>query len=399
MKTGTADLPLHGGQCPAWLFTHMKQLCQAIVEVIIEEFGVAEVLKRLSDPYWFQALGCVVGFDWHSSGVTTTVCGALKEGLHNIGPQAGLFCAGGKGRTARRTPDEIRSLADRYPVAFDAELLVYASKMAAKVDSAAVQDGFQIYHHFFVFDQVGTWAVIQQGMNDSVKGARRYHWLSTEMACFTEEPQAAVCSDNLVPTLNLVSQTNQSLNRLCADLSCQPPEQLIREFQTITRLSRHITLPAQHGIPATTYLNKALRAAYEEQPGDFEQLLQVPGVGASTLRALCLVAEVAYGSRPSYTDPVRYAFAHGGKDGIPFPVNQDDIANSYRTLRRAVQKARQGRSDQLRALRRLAAWHSEMIKARATPSSISNDQTIPTNNSQSPRFKGQEMPYCQPSLF
>ena len=397
MKTGTANLPLHGGQCPAWLFSHMKKLCQAIIEVIIEEHGASEVLKRLSDPYWFQALGCVVGFDWHSSGITTTVCGAIKEGLKGVGPHFGLFCTGGKGRVARHTPDGIRTIADRYPVAGDAEQLVYASKMAAKVDSAAVQDGFQIYHHFFVFDQDGNWAVIQQGMNQAARAARRYHWLSTRMKSFTREPQAAVCSDSMVKTLNLVSEDNQSLNNLCADLSCEVPQHLIEEFKSIISLSRNLALPYRHDIPSTAYLNKALRAAYEQQPASFGELLQVPGVGASTLRALCLVAEVAYGAKPSYSDPVRYAFAHGGKDGFPFPVNQDDISNSYNTLRRALLKAKQGRREQLQALRNLASWHSEMTTVKATP--YHEDLTAPDMLLAPRKMPEQDAALFQPGLF
>jgi hypothetical protein len=397
VRTGTANLPLHGGQCPAWLFSHMKKLCQAIIEVIIEEHGLSEVLRRLSDPYWFQALGCVVGFDWHSSGITTTVCGAIKEGLKEVGPHFGLFCAGGKGRVARHTPDEIRTIADRHPLARDAEQLVYASKMAAKVDSAAVQDGFQIYHHFFVFDREGNWAVIQQGMNQAARAARRYHWLSTQMKSFTREPQAAVCSDTIVETLNLVSSDNQALNRFCTELSCQAPERLINEFNSIISLSRHLALPYQHHIPSTAYLNKALRAAYEQQPASFAQLLQVPGVGASTLRALCLVAEVAYGARPSYSDPVRYAFAHGGKDGFPFPVNRDDISHSCNTLRLALRRARQGHREQLQALRNLAAWHSEMTAVKATPH---HDEHKPSNRLlPSGKAPGQDAALYQPGLF
>ena len=176
-------------------FEHMKALSTAIVEVILEDFGVDEVLKRLANPYWFQALGCVIGFDWHSSGVTTTVCGALKEGLADIGPQAGLFLAGGKGRAARRTPLEIADFAERYPIRGQADDLIYASRMAAKVDSSAVQDGYQIYHHFFVFSQEGNWAVIQQGMREDLRQARRYHWLGSQVEEFTEEPQAAICCD------------------------------------------------------------------------------------------------------------------------------------------------------------------------------------------------------------
>jgi len=358
MKTGTANLPLHGGKCPAWLFVHMKSLSAAIIEIIIEDFGTTEVLRRLSDPYWFQALGCVVGFDWHSSGVTTTVCGAIKEGLAEIGPRAGLFLAGGKGRVARNTPLEIQAAAERYPVDRAVNDLVYASKMAAKVDSAAVQDGYQIYHHFFVFTAKGEWAVIQQGMNESIRQARRYHWLSSSMKTFTEEPQAAICCDSSVETLNLVAQDNHDIRLISSEMIKQSPESLIKELKLIEKHLPELDMPPRHSIPRTAYLNKSLYAAYEQQPRNFEELLQISGVGPGTLRALCLVAEVAYGAKPSFSDPVRYSFAHGGKDGFPFPVNEHDIENSYRTLRRALQRARMGHKEQVTALQNLAGWHS-----------------------------------------
>lgn len=363
MRTGTADLPLHGGKCPAWLFTHMKALSAAIVEVIIEDAGPVEVLRRLSDPYWFQALGCVVGFDWHSSGVTTTVCGALKEGLAELGPRAGLFVAGGKGKVSRHTPVEIQTWADKYPLACNAEDLVYASKMSAKVDSAAVQDGYQLYHHCFVFTAQGEWTVIQQGMNEDSRQARRYHWLSSSMENYTLEPQAAVCCDHAAETLNLVSAPNQFLARTSCEILRTPPAELIRELDRINKYARSLQMPARHTIPRTSFLNKSLMAAYEQQPQNFEQLLQTNGVGPGTLRALCLVAEVAYGVKPSFADPVRYSFAHGGKDGFPFPVNEADIENSYNILNKALRRSRAGQNDQLKALKNLARWHSEAISA------------------------------------
>ncbi|MFY9118793.1 MAG: DUF763 domain-containing protein [Syntrophomonadaceae bacterium] len=366
MRTGVANLPLHGGKCPAWLFKHMKALSAAIIEVILEDFGTEEVLRRLSDPYWFQALGCVVGFDWHSSGVTTTLCGALKEGLAEIGPQAGLFLAGGKGRVARRTPMEIADLADRYPLSGPAEDLIYASRMAAKVDSSAVQDGYQIYHHFFVFTQEGSWAVIQQGMREDLRQARRYHWLGSSVNDFVVEPQAAICCNNTYETLNLVSSQNDEVRSISAQLACLSPDRLLSELATIQSCS-HLSLPRQHSIPRTNYLNRSLQAAYEQQPQDFETLLGVSGVGPATLRALCLVAEIAYGVQPSYSDPVRYSFAHGGKDGFPFPVQEDDIRNSYVTLRRALRKARLGNREQLDALQKLAGWHAQVVTTLATP--------------------------------
>lgn len=367
MRTGIANLPLHGGKCPAWLFTHMKALSASIIEVIIEDAGPGEVLRRLSDPYWFQALGCVVGFDWHSSGVTTTVCGAIKEGLMEMGPQAGIFFSGGKGKTARNTPGEIEKIADKYPLAIKPEKLIYASKMSAKVDSAAVQDGYQIYHHFFAFTNDGRWAVIQQGMNEDIRQARRYHWLSSNTRDFTEEPQTAICCDTISDTLNLVSADNNHVRTISSQIAGMPPAKLVRELDSIYNNIPSLNLPSRHSIPRTAYLNKSLYAAYEKQPQSFEELLGIIGIGSGTLRALCLVAEVAYGVKPSFSDPVRYSFAHGGKDGFPFPVNERDIENSYTTLKRALRKARAGRKEQLDALKKLARWHSEAVTINATP--------------------------------
>jgi len=405
VRTGTADLPLHGGKCPAWLFTHMKALSAAIIEVIIEDAGNEEVLKRLSDPYWFQALGCVVGFDWHSSGVTTTVCGALKEGLAQIGPQAGLFITGGKGKVARNTPLEIEAWADKYPIAVNAEELVYASKMAAKVDSAAVQDGYQIYHHCFVFTDQGQWAVIQQGMNENTVQARRYHWLSSSMQDFTVEPQAAICCDRSGETLNLVADANHRLRQTSCEIINNSPEIIVAEIERINEQARSLHLPGRHSIPRTSYLNKSLYAAYEQQPQNFEQLLHITGLGPGTLRALCLVAEVAYGVEASYTDPVRYSFAHGGKDGFPFPVNEADIENSYTVLNKALHRARTGHSEQLQALRNLARWHSDVLAASknqctplpsppAYPYIKPKSSPIPLNNAAPPCPK-----LYQPGLF
>lgn len=396
MRTGTAYLPLHGGKCPAWLFVHMKALSAAIIEVIIEDSGNEEVLRRLSDPYWFQALGCVVGFDWHSSGVTTTVCGALKEGLAQIGPQAGLYIAGGKGKAARNTPSEIKSWADKYPLAINAEELIYASKMSAKVDSAAVQDGYQIYHHCFVFTDKGHWAVIQQAMNEDTVQARRYHWLSSSMESFTADPQAAICCDYSADTLNLVSSDNHLLRQTSCEMVNISPEKLLTEINRINDHDRALHMPGRHSIPRTAYLNKSLYAAYEQHPQDFEQLLQVPGLGPGTLRALCLVAEVAYGVAASYTDPVRYSFAHGGKDGFPFPVNEADIENSYTVLNRALRKARAGRSEQLQALKNLAQWHSESLANRNKPAyDCTSESTSPHPN----KATSSHPDLYQPELF
>lgn len=369
MKTGTADLPLHNGKCPAWLFEHMKKLSAAIIEVILEEEGRAEVLYRLSHPYWFQALGCVVGFDWHSSGLTTTLCGAIKEGLSPLSAQTGIFLAGGKGRTAVNTPQEIKQAAEKYPLQINPENLIYASKMAAKVDNAAVQDGYQIYHHFFIFTEEGNWAVIQQGMNEGLRQARRYHWLSLNLKDFTEEPHTAICGNHKDKALNLVSKPNAALRSLSTEIAKMKPEKLLNELKLIEKDPLKLKLPFCHFIPNTRYLNKSLQAVYQKSPATFEELLAVPGAGPGTIRALCLVAEVTYGVRASFEDPVRYSFAHGGKDGFPFPVNEKDLENSYQTLKRALKKAKAGQQESLQALRRLAKWHTEMVTTRATPDS------------------------------
>jgi hypothetical protein len=399
MKTGNASLPLHGGKCPAWLFTHMKALSAAIIEVIIEDQGTAEVLRRLSDPYWFQALGCVVGFDWHSSGVTTTVCGAVKEGLAGIAPQAGLYFAGGKGKASRQTPAEIISVLERYPVAAEAQELIYASKMAAKVDNTAVQDGFQLYHHFFAFNAAGEWAIVQQGMNEDLKQARRYHWLSSKLTNFTEEPQAAICCDKVAATLNLVSRENGEIRDLSSKIACRQPARIIGEIKQMEGIPPTLDLPRRHSIPRSSYLNKALNAAYAEQPRNFEQLLALPGVGPGTLRALCLVAEVAYGAKPSFTDPVRYSFAHGGKDGFPFPVNEKDIENSYTTLKRALRKARAGRKEQLDALKNLARWHSQALTIKAGPPPSGHDHLPGQDRKRELGNRSSRETLFQPGLF
>jgi len=402
MKTGIANLPLHNGKCPAWLFKHMQALCAAIIEVILEDFGPNEVLRRLSHPYWFQALGCVAGFDWHSSGLTTTVCGAIKEGMKNISREAGIFFTGGKGKTALNTPNEIITVAEKNPLDIDANQLIYASRMSAKIDSAAVQDNYQIYHHFFVFTKQGEWAVIQQGLNEASRQARRYHWLSFNVGSFVEEPQTAICCNQTEETLNLVSLENKPFREISSMLVNTPPEKILKEISLINRHCPELNLPGWHAIPNTARLNKSLYAAYQVQPQNFEQLLQVKGVGAGTLRALAMVAEVAWGTGLSFSDPVRYAFAHGGKDGFPFPVNEKDMENSYLTLQRALKKSRAGHKEQLEALRRLSLWFSHS-QVSAGPEGISPQRAATTPPQPGkPRSLNVAKPpgqITQPSLF
>jgi len=353
-RTGIANLPLHGGRAPRWLFERMRKLAREIVIAVVEDAGPHEMLARLSDPFWFQALGCVLGFDWHSSGVTTTVCGAIKEGTKDLGGELGLFVCGGKGRVSRRTPDEIRDRGDE--IETDPETLVYASRLSAKVDSSAVQDGFQIYHHAFFFTTDGTWCVVQQGMNESSGSARRYHWLSDSLDDFVNEPHAAICCDERQLALNLVAGESAPARGRIAELARERPISIIQELHN----ARSLTLPGRHHVSASDIdpkrLAKTFLSTYERQPQGFEELLGMPGVGPKSLRALALLSEVLYGEAPSFRDPARYSYAHGGKDGYPFPVDRETYDRSIAFLKNALRLARLGRTDKLDALRRLGGF-------------------------------------------
>lgn len=351
-RTGIANLPLHYGKAPPWLFQRMSRLAREITVIIASDFGPAEVLRRVSDPYWFQAFGCVLGFDWHSSGVTTTVCGALKDGLRDLEKDLGLFLAGGKGRTSRKTPDEIQDAGHR--IGIDVDPLVYASRMSAKVDSAAVQDGFQIYHHCFLFTAKGEWAVVQQGMNEANRYARRYHWLGEGVADFVCEPHAAVCSDTRGETLNMVATESGNARSMVTSVATeQSVENNLRELGRIVTLE----LPRRHQIVAADIhpdrLTKGLSVIYDRQPKGFEQLLGLEGVGPKTVRALSLISELIYGVPASFRDPARYSFAHGGKDGIPYPVDRNTYDQSIDLLARAIARSKVESGDKKAALERL----------------------------------------------
>lgn len=351
MRTGIANLPLHYGKAPAWLFERMRDLSREITLVVVEEFGSEEMLRRLSDPFWFQAFGAVLGFDWHSSGLTTTVCGALKEGLRGLERELGLFVAGGKGRTSRRTPREIEEVGDLLVI--DAQDLVYASKMAAKVDSAALQDGYQIYHHCFIFTTKGSWSVVQQGMNETNRYARRYHWLSDDLESFVCEPHSAICCDQRGVTLNMVAEESDSARSVTTELSKEKPDKLISEVKRLQNLD----LPHRHEVMVRDLnperLKRILLKTYERQPQSFEQLLGIEGVGPKTIRSLSLISELVYGVKPSFRDPARYSFAHGGKDGYPYPVDRENYDRSIEILRKAISTARIGNREKLDALKRL----------------------------------------------
>jgi len=332
----------------------MALLSREIVTAIVLEHGREELLSRLSDPFWFQAFGCVLGFDWHSSGLTTTVCGALKVGLEERGPEIGVFVAGGKGRASRRTPEEIEAFGERYGLGREVERLVYASRMSAKVDNTALQDGYQLYHHTFIFTSSGEWAVVQQGMNPDTGWARRYHWLGRDVRDFVREPHSAVCCDHRGRALNMVAEESEDARRASALLSREDPEKLVRELKRIKELE----LPSRHEVLGSDInpesIRKVLLRTYEEGPEDFEELLGIRGVGPKTVRALALLSELIYGSTPSFRDPAKFSFAHGGKDRRPYPVDRRTYDRSIEVLRSAVERARLGRRERMEALRRLA---------------------------------------------
>ncbi len=351
-RTGIANLPLHHGKAPRWLFDRMVKLAREITIAIVADFGPEEMLRRLSHPYWFQAFGCILGFDWHSSGLTTTLCGALKEGIKGLERDLGLFVAGGKGKASRRTPSELENWGEL--ISINPAPLVYASRMSAKVDSAAVQDGYQLYHHSFLFTSSGSWTVIQQGMNEATRYARRYHWLGETVTDFVNEPHSAILSEAGGQVLNLVaSESNPTRTTIAQIATNQKPEAILAELKKLKTLS----LPPHHHLSTDDLhpdsLKRIILSTYERQPEGFEELLGLPGVGAKTIRALSLISELVYGVAPSYRDPARYSFAHGGKDGIPYPVDRQTYDQSIELLRKAINKTKLGITEKNEAMSRL----------------------------------------------
>ena len=349
---------------PPWLFTRMKKLARAIVKVIIAEWGRRELLRRLSDPYWFQALGCVLGYDWHSSGVTTVVTAALREAVDPY--EHGVAVCGGKGRKGLMTPREVARAGEIFDLSSSRIVeLQRASKLTAKVDSAAIQDGFSIYHHVMIVTGDGAWAVIQQGMRASERVARRYHWLGERVRRFDEEPHTAIVSDAVYSeVLNLVSRDSREARLCICDLVREPPSKLARLLAEITgylTLDKWLSPKAgSGGRRVLKYLKmpwrinwEALERAYQLQPSNFEEVLEVRGLGAATLRGLALVADLIYGEEPSWKDPAKYSFAFGGKDGVPYPVDAEGMDKAIETLEEAIKLAEAGYKEKLEALKRL----------------------------------------------
>lgn len=360
LHTGVASLPLHTGKAPPWLFSRMARLSREIAIYMVREFGAVELLRRLSDPFWFQAFGCVLGFDWHSSGVTTTVCGAVKEGIKDVDRELGFFAAGGKGGTSRKTPAQIAAVCER--LGRDPGPLVYASRMAAKVDSAAVQDGYQLYHHAFFFTAAGEWCVVQQGMSDATRLARRYHWLSEHVGDFVNEPHEAVCCDARRDSLNLVAEENDPVRGASAELARERPSVVLDVLAKVPELRmpvRHTLFP-ELDVP-DRHFHSILTTTYERAPKDFESLLGIEGVGPKTVRALALASELLHGRAASLRDPARFAFAHGGKDGTPFPVDRATYDRTIEVMRNALNRAAIDRSEKVAAFKRLVVWSDDRV--------------------------------------
>ncbi len=395
MRTGIATVPLDYGRCPYWLFERMKRLSRAIVLAIVEEFGVEEILRRLSDPIWFQSLGCTIGFDWNSSGLTTTTLGALKEGLRGLENELGIFVCGGKGKTSRKTPEQIQNWGEflGWPME-KIDKLVYASKISAKVDSSCVQDfqnPFQIYHHNLIFTKDGQWTVIQQAMSVQIQKARRYHWLSSRIRDFVEEPHSGVIADARIKPLNLVAKESRENKEISAELVKEEPKTFLKNIKLISEkfapyrtcsgagsnsLIKQKRLPGfcemelknvefhHHPVEKEKFdlkrLKKTIGKAHFLKPKNFEELLALKGVGPKTVRALSLVSEIIYGAKPSYEDLARYSFTHGGKDGTPYFPKPENMDKTIRILEKGIQMSKISNREKVEAQRRLSSFRPSL---------------------------------------
>jgi hypothetical protein len=367
---GIAKLPLHYGTTPRWLFQRMVRLAEGIVSVIVEEQSPEDFLKKLSDPFWFQAFACILGFDWHSSGSTTVTCGALKEALDL--ERHGIGIAGGKGKFSRKAPEDIETITKFFELA--PERYIYSSRVAAKVDNAALQDFHRLYHHSFFITEKGEWAIIQQGMYSEEKTARRYHWLSENLSkTLVVEPHTSILGDTrLELVLNMTSKNSETARNISLELV----NESIKKLQNLVKSIRH---PLQEGLEKFGILPinirrlellelpkninwEALRRAYEYQPRNYEELLAIKGIGPKTIRALALISELIYNEKPSWQDPVKYSFAFGGKDGVPYPINRKVMDETIALLEQGIEEAKTGKKDKLQAFKRLKG----LIKCRTS---------------------------------
>ncbi len=381
-RAGSADLPLHGGHVPKWLGDRMTRLGAMITEAIVLEYGRDELLRRLAHPFWFQSFGAVMGMDWHSSGITTSVIGALKRGLQPLAGELGIHVCGGRGNHSRQTPHELVAIGDR--VGLDGAALAKASRLVAKVDSAAVQDGFDLYLHGFIVTDDGHWVVVQQGMNGDRRQARRYHWLSEGLHSFVDAPHAAIDGAEQGVIVNLTDQRAAASRRRQLDVLGElGPDGIERQLAKLAGRTEapsvegqpmlpHLVMPHHHDVRpedvVTRRLHGNLAAAAERGPQDFPELLLVPGVGARTVLALAQVAEVVHGSPYRFSDPARFSFAHGGKDRHPYPVPLKVYDRTIGVLKTAVQKAKLGQSEELAAIERLDEQSRRLERHASGPS-------------------------------
>jgi hypothetical protein len=376
-RSGSADLPLHSGRVPAWLGQRMSALGAVICQAIVYHYGRDEWLRRLSHPFWFQSFGAVMGMDWHSSGITTSVIGALKRGLTPLSSELGIHVCGGRGKHARKTPDELVALGDR--LGLDAPTLIRASRLVAKVDSAAVQDGFDLYLHGFFVTNDGHWTVVQQGMNGEKRQARRYHWHSGTLTSFIDEPHSAIDGPSQGQIVNLADRRASPSRSAQLDmLASLGPDQIVRAFSALMDRPQvqpnlpHLVMPAHHDVRSSDVFSRRLHgtlaAAAARGANDFPELLLTPGIGARSLQALAMVAEVVHGTPYRFQDPARFSLAHGGKDRHPYAVPIKVYDETIRVLKSAVQKAKLGPSAQLEALKRLDAQARRLERTASGPS-------------------------------
>lgn len=408
-STGVADLPLHGGRVPAWLATRMAALGQVISEAIVLQYGAEELLRRLAHPFWFQSMGAVMGMDWHSSGITTSVVGALKRGLRPLQSELGIYVCGGRGRHSRQTPAELQCVGEQ--TGLDATALTRSSRLVAKVDSAAVQDGYELYLHAFVVSRGGHWCVVQQGMNPLRREARRYHWLSENVGSYLDSPHTAIEGHNRGALIVNLAHAQAGRNRQAGlELVAEGPGRTLEVLRHLRGTQNaalslfpeldfspeasmpYLRMPAHHDVRASDVelkrLHAVLAVAADRAPKDFTELLMTPGVGRRTLASLALVAEVIHGAPARFSDPARFSMAHGGKDGHPFPVPLKVYDQTIRVLSMAVAQSKLGNSDKLFAIQRLDQ-QARMLENQVSGPSF--HKFIANEKADSPRWGGRSV--------